>query len=63
MNIATNKRQKGDIKIQCVIEITFIIYYLTYLFLFRIALTEKDKSIKATEDDFYHKVIEAKRCS
>ena len=63
MNIATNKRQKGDIKIQCVIEIMFIIYYLTYLFLFRIVLTEKDKSIKAAEDDFYHKVIEAKRCS
>ena len=33
---------------------------MTYLFPFRIALTEKYKSIKAIEDDFYHKVIEAK---
>ena len=47
-------------KIQCVIEIIFIIHYLTYLFLFCIVLTKKDKSIKVTEDDFYHKVIEAK---
>ena len=38
----------------------FIIHYLTYLFLFRIVLTEKYKSIKAIEDDFYHKIIEAK---
>ena len=38
----------------------FIIYYLTYLFLFRVVLTEKFKSIKAVEDDFYHNVIEAK---
>ena len=38
----------------------FIIHYLTYLFLFLIALTEKNKSISATEDDFYRKVIEAK---
>ena len=38
------------------------IHYLTYLFLFRIALTEKYKSIKAIEDDIYHKVIAAK-CS
>ena len=38
------------------------IHYLTYLFLFRIALTEKYKSVKAIEDDFYDKVIEAK-CS
>ena len=38
----------------------FIIHYLTYLFLFRIVLTEKYKSIKAKEDDFYHKVVEAK---
>ena len=36
------------------------IHYLTYLFLFRIVLTEKYKSIKAIEFDFYHKVIEAK---
>ena len=36
------------------------IHYLTYLFLFRIALTEKYKSVKAIEDDFYDKVIEAK---
>ena len=42
------------------IEIMFIIHYLTYLFLFLIALTEKNKSISATEDDFYRKVIEAK---
>ena len=42
------------------IEIMFIIHYFTYLFLFLIALTEKDKSICAIEDDFYHKVIEAK---
>ena len=42
------------------IEIMFIIHYLTYLFLFLIALTEKNKSISATEDDFYCKVIEAK---
>ena len=38
------------------------IHYLTYLFLFRIALTEKYKSVKAIEDDFYDKAIEAK-CS
>ena len=38
------------------------IHYLTYLFLFRIVLTEKYESIKAIEDDFYHKVIAAK-CS
>ena len=38
----------------------FIIHYLTYLFLFLIALIEKDKSISAIEDDFYHNVIEAK---
>ena len=40
----------------------FIIHYLTYLFLFCIVLTEKSKSIKAIEDDFYHNlsVIEAK---
>ena len=42
------------------IKIMFIIHYLTYLFLFLIALTEKNKSISATEDDFYRKVIEAK---
>ena len=42
------------------IEIMFIIHYLTYLFLFLIALTEKNKSISATDDDFYRKVIEAK---
>ena len=36
-------------------------HYLTYLFLFRIVfLTEKSESVKAIEDDFYHKVIEAK---
>ena len=33
-----------------------VIHYLTYLFLFRIVLTEKYKCIKAVEDDFYHKV-------
>ena len=38
----------------------FIIHYLTYLFLFRIVLTEKYKSVKAIEDVFYNKVIEAK---
>ena len=38
----------------------FTIHYLTYLFLFRIVLTEIYKSIKAIEDGFYHKVIEAK---
>ena len=53
-------REKGDRKIP-IIEIMFI-HYLTYLFLFRIALTEKYKSVKAIEDDFYDKVIEAK-CS
>ena len=42
------------------IEIMFIIHYLTYLFLFLIVLTEKNKSISAIEDDFYRKVIEAK---
>ena len=42
------------------IEIMFTINYLTYLFLFFIGLTEKDKSISAIEDDFYHKVIETK---
>ena len=36
---------------------------MTYLFLFRIVvLTEKYKSVKAVEDDFYQEVIEAK-CS
>ena len=44
-----------------VIEIMFI-HYLTNLFLFRIALTEKYKSIKAIKDGFYDKVIEVK-CS
>ena len=38
------------------------IHFLTYLFLFRVAITEKYKSIKAIEDDLYQKVIEAK-CS
>ena len=38
----------------------FIIQYLTYLFLFFIVLTEKEKSVSAIEDDFYHKVTEAK---
>ena len=42
------------------IEIMFIIHYLTYLFIFLIVLTEKDKSISAVEDDLYHKVTEAK---
>ena len=37
-----------------------LIHYLTHLFLFRIVLTEKYKSMKAIEDDFYHKVINAK---
>ena len=36
------------------------VYYLTYLFLFRFFLTETFKTIKAIEDDFYHKVIQAK---
>ena len=38
----------------------FIIHFLTCLFIFHIALTEKYKIITAREDDFYHKVIEAK---
>ena len=38
------------------------IHLLTYLFLFRNAITEKYKNTKATEDDLYQKVIEAK-CS
>ena len=59
LNVVTNKRQKGDLRFT-VIQIVFIIYYLTYLFIFSIVLTEKYKSIKAIEDDFYHKVIEAK---
>ena len=42
------------------IEVMFIIHYLTYFFLFLIVLIEKDKSISAIEDDFYLKVIEAK---
>ena len=42
------------------IKIMFIINYLTYLFLFLIVLTEKDKSISDIEDDFYHKAIESK---
>ena len=38
-------------------------HYLTCLFLFRtVVLTEKYKSVKAVEDDFYQEVIEAK-CS
>ena len=36
------------------------IHFLTYLFLFRNAITEKYKSIKAIEDDLSQKVIEAK---
>ena len=44
-----------------VIEMMFI-HFLIYLFLFRNAITEKYKSIKAIEDDLYQKVIEAK-CS
>ena len=39
-------------------EIVFA-YYLTLLFLFRFVLTEENKSIKAIEDDFYQKIIEA----
>ena len=35
--------------------------YLTFLFRI-VVLTENYKSVKAIEDDFYHKVIEAK-CS
>ena len=42
------------------IEMMIIIHYLTYLFLFLNVLTEKDKSTSAVEDDFDHKVIEAK---
>ena len=42
------------------IEIMFVIHYLTYLFLFLNVLTEKDKRISAVEGDLYHKVIEAK---
>ena len=38
------------------------IHFLTYLFLFRNAITEKYKSIQAIEDDLYQKVIKAK-CS
>ena len=38
----------------------FIINYSTDLFLFLIVLTEKEKSISAIEDDFYHKMIETK---
>ena len=39
----------------------YVYYSLFDVFiLFRIVLTEKDESIKAAEDDFYHKVIEAK---
>ena len=34
------------------------VYYLKYLFLFRFVLTEKYKSIKAIEDDFYQKIME-----
>ena len=37
------------------------IHFLTYLFLFRNAITEKYKSIKAIEDDLNQKVIEAKQ--
>ena len=36
------------------------IHFLTYLFLFRNAITEKYKSIKAIEDDLSQKVFEAK---
>ena len=59
LNIVTNKRRKAE-RFN-VIEI-MVIHYLTYLFLFRIVLTENKKKVKATEDDFYHKVIEEK-CS
>ena len=38
------------------------IHFLTYLFHFRNAITEKYKSIKALENDLYQKVIEVK-CS
>ena len=38
------------------------VYYLKYLFLFRFVLTEKYKSIKAIEDDFYQKIMEG-NCS
>ena len=59
LNIVTNKRQKGVIKIQCN-KIMFIICYLTNLFLFAFVLTKKYNKIKAIEDHFYHKVIKAK---
>ena len=38
------------------------IHFLTYLFLFRNAITEKYKSMEAIEYDLYQKAIEAK-CS
>ena len=56
LNIVTSKRR--EIERFSAIEIM----YLPYLFLFRIALTEKYKKVKTIEDNFYHKVSEAK-CS
>ena len=59
LNIVTNQRR--EVERFNVIEIVFVRYF-TCLFLFHIVLTEKCKKIKTIEDDFYHKVIEAK-CS
>ena len=48
-----------DVSTSCVVQlIDMFVYYLTHLFLFRFFVTEKYKSIKAMEDDFYQKIIE-----
>ena len=48
-----------DVSTSCVVQlIDMFVYYLTHLFLFRFFVTEKYKSIKAMEDDFYQKITE-----
>ena len=62
LSIIANKREKGDRKIQCDRDYVHSLFDIFISFLFRIVLIEKYKSIKAIENNFYHKVTEVK-CS
>ena len=57
LKIVMNKRQKGDIKIQCNRN---YVYYSSFDVFISFPYRSKYKYVKAIEDDFYHKVIEAK---
>ena len=57
LKIEMNKRQKGDIKIQCNRN---YVYYSSFDVFISFPYRSKYKYVKAIEDDFYHKVIEAK---